>query len=109
MLLRNAYPSFIIDRIIKRCISDFVQPNVKFGPHKERLYIGLPFLGRATDHLRRSIKHINKQLIPHKDIIVYFKPGRRVSNFFRTKDSTPMNMVHMSFINTRALVAILAT
>lgn len=92
MLLRNAYPSWILDRIIKHSVTNFMQPRVKYGPHKERVYIGLPFLGSVTDQLRRSIKQINKQFMPHKDVIVYFKPGLRVSNFFRTKDSTPFEL-----------------
>jgi len=90
MLLRNAYPSWILDRIIKRSINTFMHPSVKYGPKKERLYIGLPYLGSTTEQVRRSIKQINKQFIPHKDVIVYFKPGLRISNFFRGKDNTPI-------------------
>ena len=92
MLLRNAYPSWLLDRIIRNSVSNFVNPNVKFGPHKDRLYIGLPFLGKSTDGLRRSIKAICKQFIPNKDVIIYFKPGRRVANFFRLKDVTPLEL-----------------
>src|SRR5262245_58539531 len=37
MLLRNAYPSWILDRIIKQSVSNFVQPPAaKYGPNKER-------------------------------------------------------------------------
>ena len=42
--------------------------------------------------MRRSIKQICKQFISHKDVIIYFKPGRRVSSFFRVKDITPVDM-----------------
>src|SRR5687768_5351324 len=52
----------------------------------------MPFLGKSTDGLRRSIKEICKQFIPHKDVIIYFKPGRRVSNYFRIKDITPLEL-----------------
>src|ERR1700743_1737657 len=89
MLLRNAYPSWLLDRIVKNSVSIFLNPNVKFRPQKKRLYIGLPFLGKSTDSLRKSIKEICKQFIPHKAIIIYFKTGRRVSDFFRVKDITP--------------------
>jgi len=92
MLLRNAFPSWILDRIIKFAVSNFVQPSVKYGPHKDRLYIGLPYLGKASDHIRRSIKLIGRQLVPHKEVIVYFKPGLRISNFFRIKDPTPADL-----------------
>ena len=92
MLVRNAYPSWLLDSIVKRSVTNFIQLNVKYGPHKERLYIGLPFLGKITDQVKRSIKQINKQFIPHKDVIIYFKPGRRISNFFHVKDSTPVEL-----------------
>jgi hypothetical protein len=92
MLLRNAYPAWILDRIIKTAVSNFVKPCLKYGPRKDRLYIGMPFLGKSTDGLRKSIKEICKQFIPHKDVIVYFKSGRRVANFFRLKDVTPFEM-----------------
>ena len=92
MLLRNSYPSRLLDRIIKNSVSLFINPTVKFGPSKDRLYIGLPFLGKSTDELRKSIKDICKQFIPHKDIIIYFKPGRRISDFFRLKDITPVEL-----------------
>jgi len=60
MLLRNPYPCWVLDRIIKRSVANFVQPSVKFCPQKERLYIGLLILGSLTDHVRRSIKLLNK-------------------------------------------------
>src|ERR1700743_1950558 len=92
MLLRNACPSWLLDRIVKNSVSSFLNPNVKFGPHKEGLYIGQPFFGKSTDSFPKSIKEIWKQFIPHKDIIIYFKPGRRVSNFYRVKDITPFEL-----------------
>src|SRR3989442_571637 len=70
----------------------FINPNIKFRPHKDRPYIGTPFVGKFTDGLRKSIKEICKQFIPHKDIVIYLKPGRRVSNFFSIKDTTPFEL-----------------
>lgn len=92
MLLRNAYPSWILDRVIKLSVSNLIKPNIKFGPNKERLYIGLPYLGKTTDAIRRAIKQICKEFIPHKDVIVFCKPGRRIANFFRVKDTTPFDL-----------------
>ena len=89
MLLRNAYPGWLLDRIIKMSISQFINPVPKFGPKKEALYIGLPFLGKSTNALRSSILRICNRFIPHKDVIIFFKPGRRISHFFHNKDATP--------------------
>jgi len=92
MLLRNAYPAWILDRIIKDSVSNYLNNTVKFGPPKEKIYVGLPYLGKITDNIRKNIKQICKKFIPHKDVIIYFKPGRRVSSFFRVKDNTPFDM-----------------
>ena len=93
MLLRNAFPAWILDRIIKSSVSKFINPSVvMYGPSKERVYIGLPFAGKSTDSVRRAIQQICKKFVPHKDVIVFFKPGRQVSNFFRIKDATPHEM-----------------
>src|SRR6201995_4409815 len=96
MLLRNAYPSWLLDRIVKNSVSSSLNPNVKFGPQKERLYIGLPFLGKSTDSLRKSIKEICKQFIPHKDIVIYFKPGRGFPTSSVLRTSHLMNCVLVS-------------
>ena len=92
MLLRNSFPSWILDRIIRSLLNNFINPLVKFGPAKERLYIGLPYLGKQTEFVRRKIIRICKQFIPHKDVIIYFKPSCRVANCFRLKDVTPIDL-----------------
>ena len=56
LLLRNAYPSWILDRIIKRSIDSFRNPCVQFRLNKELVYVRLPFLGKFTGNLRRAIK-----------------------------------------------------
>ena len=89
ILLRNLFPSWLIDRVVKASINKFINPQIKYGPVKERIYIGLPFLGNQTDGIRRKIKLIFKTFIPHKDVFIYFKSGLRIKNFFKIKDVTP--------------------
>jgi len=97
MLLRNAYPSWILDRIIKRSVAQFVQPNVTTGPKKKPLYIGLSFLGSVSDKLRRSIKQINKKFFS-KLVVVY-------QTFFALRIVHHLSCDRMSFINLRARAA----
>ena len=106
MLLRNAHSSWLLYWIIKNSVTHFINPNMKLGPQKDRLYIGMPFLGKSIDRLRKSIKEICKQFIPHKDviiIIIYFKPGRRVLNFFALRIVRLLRCVLVSCTNIRAL------
>lgn len=92
MLLRNCFPSWILDRIIKSLLNSFVNPRVQFGPVRERWYLGLPYLGKQTELVRRKIIQICKRFVPHKDVIVYFKKGRCISDLFRLKDVTPFEL-----------------
>ena len=89
VLLRNNFPSWILDSIIKKSINKFLNPCPKFGPQKERVFIGIPYIGQHAEEARRKILHICKNFIPHKDFFVYFKPSFSVKNFFKTKDITP--------------------
>ena len=92
MMLRNAYPSYVLDRIVKTSLYNYLNPKTKIGPCKERIYIGLPYLGKQIDPVRRKILRICKRFIPQKDIIIFFKPGRTVANFFKRKDVTPLEL-----------------
>ena len=89
VLLRNLFPNWLIDKVVKALLNKFINPRPKFGPTKERVYIGLPFLGKQTDQIRKKIKLVFKTFIPHKEVFVYFKSGFRIKNFFKIKDVTP--------------------
>ena len=60
------------------------------GPQKERIFLGIPFIGQHAEETRRKILQICMKFIPHKDFYIYFKPSNRVGNFFQSKDSTPL-------------------
>jgi hypothetical protein len=93
MLLKNEFPNAFIDKIIHTLLSNFFNPApIYFGPKKERIFISLPYFGKHTDRLRRTIKKFCKNVIPEKDITFYFKTGLRISNLFRIKDCTPLDM-----------------
>jgi len=111
MLLRNAYPSWILDRIIKRSINTFMHPSVKYGPQKERLYIGLPYVESTTEQVRRSIKqiitnnsyHIKTSLFTSSQVYEFL-------TFFvaRTIHLLSLNCKRILLTNIRALTAISA-
>ena len=103
MLLRNAYPGWLLDRVIKLAISKFVNSNVKCGPRREPLYIGLSFLGKSTTPLRTAILRICKEFIPTKEIIIFHKPGRRISSFFASRTLHRLTCDPVSCMNIRAL------
>lgn len=90
--MRNAFPSKVIDKIYNNTLSRLVNCAKKFGPEKEKIYVGLPFFGKNSNNIHRILKSIAKKFLPHKHLIIYYKPGKRVSNFFQNKDLTPLAM-----------------
>src|SRR6201995_3701323 len=103
MLLRNAYPSWLLDRIVKNAVSSFLSPNVKFGPQKERLYIGLPFLGKSTDSLRKSIKEFASNSFQIKISSFILSPAVGFPTFSMLRTSHLLNCVLVSYTNLAAL------
>ena len=92
MFLRNSFPAWILDRTIRQTLKKLANNCAKVGPRKEPFYIGLPFRGKSTESVRRSLKVFCKKFLPQKDLIIFFKPGLKVSNFFHVKDNTPLEM-----------------
>lgn len=82
MLLRNAFPAWILDRLIKSFVNECFDSTRKFGPHKERFYVGLPFRGKSTDLLRRAVQRISRQFIPTKEVIVFSSKAEGCTTFF---------------------------
>ena len=48
-LLRNAYPSKIIDSVFRKTLAKLSNPCVKLGLKKASLYVGLIFSGKSSD------------------------------------------------------------
>ena len=93
LLMRNSFHVKVLGGVISRTLASMTAPPTVFtGPAKERIYLGLPFHGKPTDLLRRAIRCICRKYLPHKDVIIYFKSGVRVKNFFQIKDRTPLAM-----------------
>ena len=107
LLMRNAFPSKVIDRICNSTLSRLANFSKTIGPAKEKIYIGLLFLGKNSDNIRRILKSIAKKFLPHKDLIIYYKPGRCVSNFVQNKDLCLLECALVLFINLRALAAVM--
>ena len=93
ILIRNGYPVFFIDK----CVSIFLekihlqQPNNNNNNQDDRteLYITLPFLGKFSLQIRKQIVTLLKKNIPSCRVKFLFKTKRRLSHFFKFKDTTP--------------------
>ncbi|XP_057302827.1 uncharacterized protein LOC130636990 [Hydractinia symbiolongicarpus] len=87
ILLRNGYPSSLIDQCIKSFLDRMFQDKKVFStvPKSEVLII-LPYLGNISLKLRTHLVKTFDKHLPCCKLRVIFKSGCRIGNFFRFKD-----------------------
>ncbi|XP_057296240.1 uncharacterized protein LOC130625194 [Hydractinia symbiolongicarpus] len=87
ILLRNGYPSSLIDQCIKSFLDRMFQDKKVFStvPKLEVLII-LPYLGNISLKLRTHLFKTFDKHLPCCKLRVIFKSGCRIGNFFRFKD-----------------------
>ncbi|XP_057299414.1 uncharacterized protein LOC130630029 [Hydractinia symbiolongicarpus] len=87
ILLRNGYPSSLIDQCIKSFLDRMFQDKKVFStvPNLEVLII-LPYLGNISLKLRTHLVKTFDKHLPCCKLRVIFKSGCRIGNFFRFKD-----------------------
>ncbi|XP_057312052.1 uncharacterized protein LOC130652847 [Hydractinia symbiolongicarpus] len=87
ILLRNGYPSSLIDQCIKSFLDRMFQDKKVFStvPKLEVLII-LPYLGNISLKLRTHLVKTFDKHLPCCKLRVIFKSGCRIGNFFRFKD-----------------------
>ena len=87
ILLRNGYPSSLIDRLTRTFLSKVFQvKNVVSTVPKQELCIFLPFLGPQSLRLRSRLQNYVNSCLPTCDLRIVFKCETRLSSFFRYKD-----------------------
>ena len=57
-LMKNSYPSYLINKIFKSTLASLTNSSRPFGPEKEKLYIGLPYLGKNRAKIKQTFKSI---------------------------------------------------
>ena len=73
-LIKNAYPLFLIDKVIKKCL------DYKFSSNQNQLkdksdvyYFKLPYIGNLSHHIKNKFSKLSKDPIPNylKSFLVY--------------------------------------
>ncbi|XP_057302826.1 uncharacterized protein LOC130636989 [Hydractinia symbiolongicarpus] len=87
ILLRNGYPSSLIDQCIKSFLDRMFQDKKVFSTvSKLEVLIILPYLGNISLKLRTHLVKTFDKHLPCCKLRVIFKSGCRIGNFFRFKD-----------------------
>ena len=92
ILLRNAYPLFLIDKCILTFLNkQYTKPtNIPTTPLKKDVFLHLPYLGKLSIDLKSSIKKVFKECAPHTNIKIIFSSKFRLRNKFCFKDKIPL-------------------
>ena len=89
-LIENAYPSFLIDKVIKKYLNYKFSSNWnQFKDTSDVLYLKLPYIGNLSHHIKNKIskfcKEFCKENVNIKLVFTIFK----IKNYFSYKDPIP--------------------
>ena len=92
-LIKNAYPPFLIDKIIKKYL------NYKFSCNQNQLkdksdvhYFKLPYIGRLSHHIKNKLSKLCKEFCKeHFNIKLVFN-SFKIKNYFAYKDPIPNDL-----------------
>ena len=92
LLLRNGYPSAFFEHCLGVFLDKIFSVPV-YSPldniNKRVIYFCLPFTGTHSLRIRTQLVKLLSSCFPDIDLLIVFKPSRRLSDFFQFKDVIP--------------------
>ena len=92
-LIKNAYPSFLIDKVIKKCL------NYKFFSNKNQLrdtsdvhYFKLPYIGNLLHHIKNKLLKLCKRFCEENFNTKLVFTSFKIKNYFSYKDPIPEDL-----------------
>ena len=88
--IKNAYPSFLIDKVIKRYL------DYKFSSNQNQLidtpdvyYLKLPYIGNLSHHIKNELSKLCKEFCKENFNIKLVFNSFKIRNYFSYKDPVP--------------------
>ena len=91
MLMKNMYPSWLIDRAVKQYLNKVQFPNQTDQQKKTKRYFKLPYIGNASHDLERRINSMSKQYCKNLQFIIAFS-SFKLSSLLSVKDAIPQDL-----------------
>ena len=93
IMRKNGYPLRVIDKCINVFFLNYytVNPTVD-TVEKKRLWLTLPFLGKSSLNLKKTLKQSFQNSIPFANVTIVFKCNKRISNILSYKDRIPIKL-----------------
>ena len=90
ILVKNGYPIKVINKEIKLFLSKkLIQQEQKLLDDKRKIYLLLPYIGKAGEDIKKKIEELVNQFYPQVNIRVMFKTPLTIGMLFPFKDKTP--------------------
>lgn len=90
---RNGYPTQLYDKCVRVFLDKIYKPAPKsFNVPKKVMYFCLPFTGLHSLQIRTQIQKLCSSAYPHIDFRCAFRPIKRLSHFFPSKDRLPKGL-----------------
>ena len=106
-LIKNAYPAFLIDRVIKKYLDyKFSTNQNQFKDISDVHYFKLPYFGNLSHHINNKLSKLCKKLCKENFIIKLVFNSFKIKNYFLYKD--PISDDLKSFLNLLVLAVVLA-
>ena len=92
-LIKNAYPPFLIDKVIKMYVDyKFSSNQNQLKDKSEVLYFKLPYIGNLSHHIKNKISKLCKEFCKENFNIKLVFNSFKVKNYFSYKDPIPNDL-----------------
>ena len=89
-LIKNAYPSFLIDKVIKKYLDYKFSGNQNQVKDKSDIhYYKLPYIGNLSHHLKNKLSRLCKKFYKENFNIKLVFNSFKIKNYFSYKDPIP--------------------
>ena len=93
LLMKNMYPSYVIDKQVKRFLHNKFSTNYcnAVKESKTTLHYKLPYIGSFSNNTKKKIKELCKKFCTNSNINIVFSPFK-TGDFFLGKDYLPSGL-----------------
>ena len=89
-LIKNAYSLFLIEKVIKKYLSDNLSSNQNQLKDKSDIhYFKLPYIGRVSHNIKNKLSKLCKEICKENFKIKLVFNSFKIKNYFSYKDSIP--------------------
>ena len=92
-LIKNGYPSFLIDKVIKNYIDyKFSSSQNQLKDKSDNHFFKLPYIGKLSQHIKNKFSRLCKEFCKENFKIKIVFNSFKIENYFSYKDPIPIDL-----------------